>query len=313
MSKRQRKSNDMDIRTKLFHRKLSNRCKKMVKAHDNSVFKQIIGEFEKGNSIIVGKRKKSKKQIIKDYYLIDGVLVYDAYCLSSSVPHLLQGMTKSISLNDGEPIYLCGHGNGKKQTISEYTMEELAGLLATHCNMTNISKMYIMSCHGKHKNKSGDDMASLLKAELLKLGIDLDIESVCENTTIVVDYFNKALVADKKYNTVYFTIQQSKYQKRFLCDKYNVHKNNFRDWFEFSFNEVGKDIAVHNYALLSKGGSNKMERFEIKLVILLILCALCIFIAICAACFKWSLTILLVSLVIVFIVVIAGLIYTLKG
>lgn len=42
-------------------------------------------EFIRGNSVIVGKKIKSNDE----EYEIDGVLVYDSFCLSSSVPFFI--------------------------------------------------------------------------------------------------------------------------------------------------------------------------------------------------------------------------------
>lgn len=227
-------------------------------------------EFKKGNSLIVGKKIKGKE----NEYEIDGVLVYDAYCLSSSKPFLLQ--CSNIKFNIDEPIYICGHG--KKLKISGYTMQDIAKMLISNTNVSQMKKIIIISCYGKHKNRKGHDMASLLKKELSELGVSIEVESVAKYTTIVVDYFNKALVVDKKYFECLFSTHQTNLQHRLGCLELIVNNSSatIRQQLDDYFSQYGKDIAVHNYALISKGKDNKMESSVANYFILILLAIICL-------------------------------------
>lgn len=259
-------------------------------------------EFKKGNSLIVGKKIKDKE----NEYEIDGVLVYDAYCLSSSNPFLLQCSNLNLAVN--EPVYICGHGDGKKQEISGYSMREIAVMLKYNTNISQIKEIVIISCHGQQKNHLGTDMANLLQKELLGLGINVKVESVAEHTTIVVDYFGRALVADKKYLKFLFSTYQTNLQNRFGCLKLIVNNNSVTINQELAdyLSQYGKDIAVHNYALISKGKDNKMDDKIIKVnacvLLFLLLSALSIAVGFS---FKLGDTWMLVSIIFLIVSIIA--------
>lgn len=255
--------------------------------------------FKKGTVIIVAQKDMAHNES----FMIDGVVLYDSYCLSSSRPYLLQ--EKVNSLSEKENIYICGHGDSKKQTINGYSMKQIAEMLTSNYNYTGQQKIYIMACHSKHKNKNQKDMADLLTAEIeyimstpiaIKDGIMqsllayLDklestiidskfkekiknliegyenfklpndtIQSYAENTTIVVDYFGKVIVADKKYFKILFSLMQSRVQSKLECRKLTLDLSKSTSQLENYFNKYGTDIAIHNYALIGKGGNNKME------------------------------------------------------
>lgn len=214
-------------------------------------------EFTKGNSLIVGKKIKDKN----NEYEIDGVLVYDAYCLSSSKPFLLQ--CENVNFIENEPIYICGHGDGKNHTISECSMKKIAEYLYDNTNFRKASKIVIMSCHGRYKADEKDkDMPELLHEELLKFGINMDVIAVSENTTIVVDYFGKAIVTDKKYLKFLFSSFQTYLQNRIGCLHLKISSDiqEIDKEMESYFSKYGTDIAIHNYTLLQHGGYNYMDK-----------------------------------------------------
>lgn len=269
--------------------------------------------FKKGTVIIVAQKDTAHNES----FMIDGVVLYDSYCLSSSRPYLLQ--EKVNNLSEKENIYICGHGDSKEQTINGYSMKQIAEMLTSNYNYTGQQKIYIMACHSKHKNKNQKDMADLLTAEIeyimstpiaIKDGIMqsllayLDklestiidskfkekiknliegyenfklpkdtIQSYAENTTVIVDYFGKAIVADKKLGLLFGNIQK-KQQYVLGCRKLNISLDNIETQLNSYLEKYGRGIAIHNYTLIGEGGNNKMETrnilFWIVVIILII-------------------------------------------
>jgi len=216
----------------------------------------IAEEFQKGNVLIVGKRIKNNDT----EYEIDGVLVYDSYCLSSGTPYLLQ--EQGIKLNPDEPIYICGHGKKKEQTISDYTMKELVEMIYNNTNLSSIhGTLYIMSCYGKYKKKK-KDMSDLLRKEMNSLYKNNNlvfknkVKSVCKETTIVVDYFGKALVSDikeTKFGFSVFNIKQGCRLKKYGCESLSVKIGSVQSDLKNYLNCYGTAIAVDNYKYILKG------------------------------------------------------------
>lgn len=235
-------------------------------------------KFKRGNAVIVGKRVEEKQERIKkilnwpnkilgrkqnviykqNKFVIDGVLVYDSYCLSSGTPYLLQ---VKGNLNAGETIYICGHGNEKYQTISGYTMKEIAEMLCQNYKYSGLEEIVIMSCYAASKNKYGKDMADLLLEELNQIGLNVqnDVKSVCKYTSIVIDFFGNALVMDKyptkgKWDIVNenrinnFYGNQSKIEKELHCKELYLDTVNYQQQMDnYKEQEYVKEIAGWNY------------------------------------------------------------------
>lgn len=223
-------------------------------------------EFERGNAVIVGKPMSksnvSGTDISNTDFNVDGVLVYDAYCLSSDTPYLLQATGQHFK--EGETIYICGHGDEKTQTISGYTMQKIAKLLYQNYNYIGAETIKIMSCYAKYK-KDDKDMADLLvqglnavyKGNKTEITVTKDkVQAICEFTTIVIDFFGKALVLDKypiggiakELKSECFYKKQSNYQKKSECKYLSLNIGNYQDQLkEYLEKKYIKGVASKNY------------------------------------------------------------------
>lgn len=126
-------------------------------------------------------------------------------------------------------VYICGHGNIKKQTISGYTIEEIANEL-NHNFILNNCDIKIMSCYGKVKNSNGKNMADLLLNNLKQLGCsNIKVQAIAENTTIIVPdkTKNTAVARDVKLKSYTFDAIQAWQQLCSIClpIKLNTNKN----------------------------------------------------------------------------------------
>lgn len=182
-------------------------------------------KFMTGTVIIVGKKtKKSNK------FKVDAIVTYDSFCLarknSNFNIYLLQHKDKSKIKLLGR-VYICGHGNEKKQTISDYNITEIANEL-NHNFILNNCDIRIMSCYGKVKNSNGKDMADLLLSNLKQLGCsNIKVQAVAEGTTIIVPdkTKNTAVVVDEKLESYTFYAIQAWEQLCSICLPVNLNIN----------------------------------------------------------------------------------------
>lgn len=156
----------------------------------------------------------------------------------------------NIEFNKNQPIYICGHGNEYNQTISNYSMKDIAEMLKNNTNLSGNEKIYIMACYSKYRNKDGKDMSDLLKEELKK--ININVESVCRHTTVIVDFFGKAYVYDFKTNI--FALKQERYLKKFHCDKLYLSSENTEKVLKKNLLDYGFLVTKYNYDYICKWG-----------------------------------------------------------
>lgn len=160
--------------------------------------------YPKGNVLMVGQRIPKNKGA----YETDGVILYHSYCLGNH-PYLLQDDRVELTQ---ENVYICGHSNKKKQTISGYTMLEIAGMLYHKCKYRGEQKIVIITGYSKYKNENKEDMADLLREGLETFGIKAEVEAFAQHTAVLVEYFGNAYANDIPYASYIF----SKIQDRML-------------------------------------------------------------------------------------------------
>lgn len=195
-------------------------------------------EVKKDIVIIVGK-KTDKKNL----YKLDGVVLYDAFCLSSNTPYLLQSNSlKRIQLKDDSIIYLCGHGNQYFQTISGIKIKEIAQELQKIKGLvTSSATIMIMACYGKYMVK---EFEKELNNETLV------VKAFSYNTTLVADYNGKCYVEDK---LIYDYNKQSKVQREQKCKALFVNaRKNYAVRFKDYYDKFGYIIEHNNKNSMSK-------------------------------------------------------------
>lgn len=114
----------------------------------------------------------------------DTVVLYDATQVSKGKPWILSDDFSFDAVKD-HVVYVCGHGNKGRHTISGMSMKKLAKKLIEH-GYTGKQKLILLSCHTKSFFKS-KDMAIKLSKALVSHGIYAEIESFASGTTIVTN------------------------------------------------------------------------------------------------------------------------------
>lgn len=140
-------------------------------------------------------------------FYTDTVVNCDAEFLSSRSSIVLQ--TSDLSrIGIGRTLYLCGHGNKKKRTISDLTMKQLAALLAKQ-KYRGKQTIKLASCNSLRK-KRGQDLADELRHELEILGITADCTAMANDTSF---YWREK--DDCCYSSVHFNSGSSKIFHKF--------------------------------------------------------------------------------------------------
>lgn len=137
----------------------------------------------------------------------DTIVNCDAEFLSSRSSLVLQ--TSDLSrIGADRTLYLCGHGNKKKRTISDLTMKQLAALLAKQ-KYRGKQTIKLASCNSLRKKK-GQDLADELRHELQILGITADCTAMAKDTS-----FFWRENDDCRYSSVHFNSGSNKIFHKF--------------------------------------------------------------------------------------------------
>lgn len=136
-----------------------------------AVLQNLDYKIIKGSVIMVG-----NKTCQENVYDIDGVVLYDSFCLASnsSNVYLLQHNTNTKP-KLSKIVYICGHGKDKKaiekvkHIINGMDIKNIADKLYNNFDLSVVEEIHIMACYSKRKNESNEDMADELKRELIAI------------------------------------------------------------------------------------------------------------------------------------------------
>lgn len=212
--------------------------------------------YSKGNVLIVGKRIPKNKGA----YETNGVILYHAYCLGTH-PYLIQD--DDVSLTEGN-LYICGDSDRKAQTISGYTMLEIAGMLYYKCKYRGEQKIIIMTSYGKRKNDIKEDMADMLRDGLESFHIKAEVEVFAANTAVLVDYFGNAYASDISYAPYIFAKVQDRMLRKIGTHPLILEMESYqKEIMEYILNS-GIEVARFNHSVIKKS-RNKVTWFMMLL------------------------------------------------
>lgn len=215
--------------------------------------------YQKGNVLIVGKRIPKNKGA----YETNGVILYHAYCLGTH-PYLMQD--DNITLTEGN-LYICGDSDRKTQTISGYTMLEIAGMLYYKCKYRGEQKIVIMTSYGKRKNDIKEDMADRLRDGLETFHIKAEVEVFAANTAVLVDYFGNAYASDISYAPYIFAKVRDRMLKKIGTHPLILEMESYqKEIMEYILNS-GIEVARFNHSVIKKS-RNKVTWFMMLLKVL---------------------------------------------
>lgn len=200
--------------------------------------------YSKGNVLMVGKRIPKNKGA----YEIDGVILYHSYCLGNH-PYLIQD--EQVELTK-DTVYLCGQSDKAEQTISGYTMLEIAGMLYYKCKYRGEQKIVIMTCYGKRKNENKEDMADLLREGLETFGIKAEVEVFAQNTVVMVEYFGNAYASDISYSSYIFAKIQDKMLQKIGKHPLVLEMESYQREISEYIMTSGIEVARFNHSVIKK-------------------------------------------------------------
>lgn len=134
--------------------------------------------MKKGLGVIVAEKNKDGA------LQTDAIVACDAKSFSISNPIVLQESNLK-KVKEEHPLYICGHGNKRKRTISGLKMKDLAAMLKEH-GYSGKQIIYVASCWSARK-KHGKTIAEELQSELSKLGIECSCIALAEEVSLVYD------------------------------------------------------------------------------------------------------------------------------
>ena len=200
--------------------------------------------YSKGNVLMVGRRIPKNKGA----YETDGVILYHSYCLGNH-PYLIQDDQVELSK---ETVYICGHSDKKSQTISGYTMLELAGMLYYKCKYRGEQKIVIITCYGKYKNENKEDMADLLREGLETFGVKAEVEVFAQNTVVAVEYFGNAYVNDIPYSSYIFAKIQDGMLRKIGKHPLVLEMESYQREISEYIMSSGIEVARFNHSVIKK-------------------------------------------------------------
>lgn len=112
----------------------------------------------------------------------DTIINCDADMMSIGSPVILQ-TANFAKISADKTLYVCGHGDKSKRTISKLTMRELAGLFKEH-GYTGKQQIVLASCYAKCK-KHGKTLSDELRNELHALGIECRCDAISKEISII--------------------------------------------------------------------------------------------------------------------------------
>lgn len=191
--------------------------------------------MKKGLGVIVA--QEDKNGILKT----DTIINCDAHMLSITAPRVLQE-TDFSKINENHILYICGHGNRKKRTISGLSMKKIAQLLVEH-KYSGKQQIVIASCSAARR-KHGKTFADELHDELL----NLDVESECtafsngfsvftENDNNECDAFT-ITIRSQLYHAILLALQSYAFPEIGICEI----KKNLKQY-KSSVNSWNKDLV----------------------------------------------------------------------
>lgn len=159
--------------------------------------------MEKGLGVIVARQDKHG-------YSTDSICNCDASFFSISQPVVLQTADfKSVSAD--RILYVCGHGNKFKRTISGYHMHAIAKMFKD-AGYDGAQKIVIASCYGlckKHKKTLADELIEAFKS----IDIDAKCEAIATGTSLVWEESGRVVCKDlpalRGQNRAFITIQSA--------------------------------------------------------------------------------------------------------
>lgn len=175
--------------------------------------------MQKGLGVIIATKSKKVK------LMTDTVVSCDAKFFSVGSPCVLQ-TADFTSVPAERALYLCGHGNKRKRTISGYSCQEIAEMLIA-AHYTGKQKLYVASCHSLTK-KHGLTFAAEIANYLADRGIDCHFEDLATNISIVCDNEKSVDCSSVYFNSlqkkIFFEAQQMLVNEVFPADTETLNK-----------------------------------------------------------------------------------------
>lgn len=170
--------------------------------------------MEKGLGIIVA--TKDKHGELKT----DSIVGCDANFFSKTAPVVLQSADFSKVPTD-RILYICGHGSKKKQTISGFSMKDLASMFV-NAKYTGKQPIVIASCYGALK-RHHKDMAQQLQQAFNDLGIDCTCSALATGTSFVWESDSEVQCNSVRFNKVFTSICM-RLQDKFIKETPDANK-----------------------------------------------------------------------------------------
>lgn len=175
--------------------------------------------MQKGLGVIIATKSKKGK------LMTDTVVSCDAKFFSVGSPCVLQ-TADFTSVPAERALYLCGHGNKRKRTISGYSCQEIAEMLIA-AHYTGKQKLYVASCYSLTK-KHGLTFAAEIANYLADRGIDCHFEDLATNISIVCDNEKSVNCSSVYFNSlqkkIFFEAQQMLVNEVFPVDTGTLNK-----------------------------------------------------------------------------------------
>lgn len=175
--------------------------------------------MQKGLGVIIATKNKKGK------LMTDTVVSCDAKFFSVGSPCVLQ-TADFTSVPSERALYLCGHGNKRKRTVSGYSCQEIAEMLIA-AHYTGKQKLYVASCYSLTK-KHGLTFAAEIANYLADRGIDCHFEDLATNISIVCDNEKSVNCSSVYFNSlqkkIFFEAQQMLVNEVFPVDTETLNK-----------------------------------------------------------------------------------------
>ena len=177
--------------------------------------------MKKGLGVVVAQK-------INGQYYTDTICNCDAMFLSITTPVVLQTADFS-KVAASHTLYLCGHGNKSKRTISGYRIKEIAQMLV-QAHYSGQQEIAIASCHSLCK-RHGKSMADELQEALKALGVQCSCKAVAKGTTVVLESKTDNVVTGDipfklRHAQIFATAQSTLFGRvEIPAEAYNMRKN----------------------------------------------------------------------------------------